>query len=114
MSNENQTGISNFVSGLTGLLIGSLAGAVTMFFLAPRSGAKSRKQIQEKSIELREQASEMIDDVMKKARSEGKKFSKNGSHKAQKLMHTSQEFVNDQLEHVTEVVKAGKKAILNT
>lgn len=33
-SKESHSGTSNMVSGFTGLLIGSAAGALTMFFLA--------------------------------------------------------------------------------
>ena len=57
MMNENQepqVHSNNIFSVLAGMLIGSLAGAVTMLLLAPRSGKDTRTQLMEKGIELRD------------------------------------------------------------
>ena len=105
----------NILGVLVGTMIGGLAGAVTMLLMAPQSGKRTRKQIQQKGIELRDQASEMVDDTMAQVRKDGRKLAKNGTQKARQLMKQGQELVNEQLEHVTEVVtdvaEAGKKAL---
>ena len=115
MNHENQTleysgRNSNILSALGGLLIGSLAGALTMLLVAPQSGQKTRLKIQEKSIELRDQASGMLEDAFGQARLDGNKFSRQGRQKAKELLHHGQALVVEQLENVSEAVKAGKKA----
>ena len=55
------------VGVLTGLLIGGLAGAGAMLLLAPQSGEKTRAQIQEKTIQLRDETTGVMDEAMAKA-----------------------------------------------
>ena len=102
---------NNVLGVLVGTLIGALAGAVTMLLLAPQSGKRTRMQIQEKSIELRDQATGMVEDAVAQARLDGNKLARDGRRKANELMHQGQGLVADQVEHVSDVVKAGKKAI---
>lgn len=49
---------------LAGLLIGGLIGAGTMMLLAPRSGEKTRAQIQKKSSKLFDQTTETMEDAV--------------------------------------------------
>ncbi|MBI5353842.1 MAG: YtxH domain-containing protein [Chloroflexi bacterium] len=113
MINENQElkVHSNILDVLTGLLIGGLAGAVTMLLLAPQSGKETRLQIQEKGIELRDRTSGVLDDVLAQIRLDGKKINNSGRKMAKELMHTGQSLVADQLEHLSDAAQAGKKAI---
>jgi gas vesicle protein len=101
----------NILGVLAGMLVGGLAGALTMLLLAPQSGEKTRTQIQEKSIELRDLATEMVDDTLAQLSLDGKKFAKIGSQKAKELIQQGQELVVGQLENVSEAAKAGQKAI---
>jgi len=48
----------NFLSFLIGFIVGGLIGAAVALLFAPQSGEETRAQIREKSIELRDQASE--------------------------------------------------------
>lgn len=57
-----------FGAFLVGFIIGGLTGAVTALLLAPQSGEQTRTIIKDKSIELRDRASESFDDAY--ARSE--------------------------------------------
>ncbi len=57
----------NFGSFLSGFIIGGLAGAVAALLLTPQSGEETRKQIKEKSIELRDKASTYVDEVVTKS-----------------------------------------------
>lgn len=105
---------NNILGVLGGVLVGGLAGALTMLLLAPQSGAKTRMLIQAKGIELRDQTTGMIDDAIAQVRSDTKKLTKDGRKKAKELMHQGQGLVIEQLEHVSDAAKAGKKAIQNS
>jgi gas vesicle protein len=115
MSDENEETeyqqSNNILAVLISLLVGGLAGAVTMLLIAPQSGEKTRKQIRKKSIELRDQTTGMVKDVIEQVNSDTKKFTKDGRHKAKELMQQGQALVVEQLEHVSDAAKAGKKAI---
>lgn len=52
---------------LAGLLIGGLIGAGGMLLLAPQSGKKTRAQIKKKSLELRDQTTEALEDAVSHA-----------------------------------------------
>ena len=104
---------NNVVNVIAGLLVGGLAGAGAMLLLAPQSGEKTREQIQEKSIELRDQTVGMFEDAMDQVRTDGMKLTKDGRKKAKELLQSGQELVIEQLEHVSDAAKAGKKAIQN-
>jgi len=114
MMNENQEPIvhsNNILGVLVGMLIGGLAGAVTMLLLAPQSGKDTRILLKEKGIELRDRTTGMVEDVMAQVRSDGNRIAMGGRQKAQELLHQGQTLVVEQLEHVSEVALAGKKAI---
>jgi len=111
---KQNSNYNNILGVLVSLLMGGLAGAVTMLLMAPQSGEKTRKQIQEKSIELRDRTTEMLEDGLAQARLDGKKITRDGRRKAKELLHHGQELVSEQLEHVSDVVKAGKKTIQNS
>lgn len=114
MINENleyKYPTNNVVNVLVGVLVGGLAGAVTMLLLAPQSGKRTRIQIREKGIELRDQATGIVEDAVAQVRLNGNKLARDGRRKANELLHQGQELVAEQVEHVTDAVKAGKKAI---
>lgn len=89
---------------LGGVLIGALAGAVTMLLLAPQSGKETRKQLQEKGIELSERTAEIVDNSMAKVRTNANKITMD-------LKRHGQEVAAEQLDNVSEAAQAGKKAI---
>ena len=101
----------NVLGVLAGVVIGGLAGALTMLLLAPQSGKRTRMQIQYKGIELRDRTTEMMEDAVAKVRLDGSKIARDGRRKANELLQQGQDLVSEQLEHVSDVVKAGKKAI---
>ncbi len=114
MVNENQEPEyhnNNILGVLAGMLVGGLAGAVTMLLLAPQSGKRTRMQIQQKGFELRDQTTGMIEDAMAQVRLDGNKLTRDGRRKAKELLHQGQDLVAEQLEHISDAAKAGKKAI---
>jgi len=102
---------TNPLNVVVGILIGSLAGAVTMLLLAPRSGKETRNQLQQKSIELRDRTSEIVEDTMAQIRSSVDKISLDGREKIKELKQHGQELAAEQLDHVSEAAQAGKKAL---
>jgi gas vesicle protein len=107
MIHENQEyryPTTNIAGVLVGMLIGGLAGAVTMLLLAPQSGKDTRKQLQEKSIELRNRTTEMVEDTMAQVRTKANNLTAG-------LKDRGQEIAVKQLDHVSEAAQAGKKAI---
>ena len=102
---------SNFFSVLVGMLIGSLAGAVTMLLLAPQSGEDTRTQIQEKGIELRDRTTAMVGDAMAQLRQDRNLLAIGGKRKAKELLQQGQTLVVEQLDRVSDAAQAGKKAI---
>lgn len=117
MMNENQepkVHSNNIFGVLVGTLIGGLAGAVTMLLLAPRSGKDTRTQLREKSIELRDRTTGMVEDTMAQVRSSANKITMSGRDKAKELLQQGEELVIEQLDHVSDAAKAGKKAIQNS
>jgi gas vesicle protein len=106
---------NNTVLGvLIGLLAGGLAGAVTMLLLAPQSGQKTRKKIEDKSIELRGLTTGLVEDTLSQVRSKANKFMATGRKNLKELKHQGQELAMEQLDHVSDAVKASKTAVRNS
>ena len=107
MIHENQEyryPTNNTLGVVVGMLIGGMAGAVTMLLMAPQSGKDTRRQIQEKSIELRDRATEVVENTAGQLRTKVNKLSVG-------LKDRGQEMAVKQLEHVSEAAQAGKQAI---
>jgi gas vesicle protein len=98
---------NNTLSLLVGMLLGGLVGATAMLLLAPQSGKDTRKRIQEKSIELRDRTTEMVDDTMAKVRTNANKVTMG-------LKDQVQDVAVEQLDNVSAAAQAGKKAIQNS
>ena len=106
---ENHGG--GFFSVLAGLLIGCVAGAVTMLLLAPQSGKDTRLLIKEKGIELRDRTSGIVDDALEQVRQEAGKITVGGREKAEDLKQQGQDLLAEQLGRVSAAAQAGKKAV---
>ena len=96
---------------LAGLLVGSLAGAVTMLLLAPQSGKDTRKQIKEESIMLYDQTTGSIEDTVAQVRSKLNDLTSDGREKVKEIKQHGKKLAIEQLDHVSQATKAGKKAI---
>ena len=101
----------NTLTVLLGMLIGGLAGAVTMLLMAPQSGKDTRIQLQKKGLELRDRTTTMVEDTLAKVRLDGNKLSQDGQQKAKELLQQGQALVVEQLDNISEAALAGKKAI---
>ena len=86
------------------MLIGGLAGAAAALLMVPQSGKDTRRQIQEKSIELRDRTTELVEDTVAQVRTKANNLTVG-------LKDRSQEIAIKQLENVSKAAQAGKKAI---
>lgn len=109
--NQHPERHSNVLSILASLVIGGLAGAVTMLLLAPQSGEETRIQLQKKGIELRDFTTELVGDTMAQVRLNTNKITMNGREKIRELKHQGQELAVEQLDHIVVAAEAGKAAI---
>ncbi len=94
----------NALRFLAGVLVGSLAGASVMLLMAPHSGKKTRALIQEKGIELRDQTTESVEDVVAQARAKAHQITTDVHAKAEELQHRGQEMLDKQKERVSTLV----------
>jgi gas vesicle protein len=109
---ELQTNGANSVWGfLGGLLVGGLAGAVTMLFVAPQSGKRTRAKIQQRSIELREQTTDAVEDVLAQTRHKARQMRASVHDQAEAIQQHGQDVLDEQKEHLSTLVEAGKTAV---
>lgn len=107
MIHENQeyrSTTNNTAGILVGMLVGGLAGAAAALLMAPQSGKETRRQIQEKSIELRDRTTELVEDTVAQVRTKANDLTVG-------LKDRGQEIAVKQLDNVSEAAQAGKKAI---
>jgi len=110
-NHEPENGVNQVGGFFAGLLIGGLAGAVAMLLLAPQSGKRTRAQIQLKSMELREQTTEAVEDAMVQARTKGRQIRADVREKADELQQRGQAVLDEQKERLSTLVEAGKTAV---
>lgn len=101
----------NTMSVLIGMVIGSLVGAITMLLFAPQPGEKTRAELQEGALKLRDRTTTTVKDTMTQVKSKANQLKVEMQKKAQDMGHQGQEILVKQLENVSHAAEAGKKAI---
>jgi len=93
MIQENQESNyhTNPLDVFIGILIGGLTGIVIMLLFAPRSGKDTRKQIQEKGIELRNRTNKIVEDTMEQVGSNVNKLMLDGREKLNEIVQREPE-----------------------
>jgi gas vesicle protein len=110
MDNDNHNEKYDTSNGpvlLAGLLLGALAGAVTMLLLAPQSGKKTRRQIRRKGRDLREQTTDSIEDGVSQARARAQDVKTNIHGRSKALQQRGQDALDDGKERFAAAVDAG-------
>lgn len=102
---------SNVWGFLGGLLIGSLSGAIAMLLLAPQSGERTRTKIQQKSVELRDQTTDAVEDALAQTRHKTRKIRASVRHQAEAVQQRGQDVLDEQAERLSTLVEAGKTAV---
>lgn len=110
-NHEHENGANQAGGFFAGLLVGGLAGAGTMLLLAPQSGKRTRAKIQQKSIELREQTTDAVEDALAQTRAKARQINAGVHKQAEALGQRGQDVIDGQKEHWSSLVKAGKAAI---
>jgi gas vesicle protein len=103
--------INNTKNVLIGVLIGGLAGAVAMLLLAPQSGKRTRAQINQKSIQLRDRTTKNVKKAVAQVRSETNRITAEVQEKAGELKQVGQDKLVKQLDRVSAALDAGKTAV---
>jgi gas vesicle protein len=93
----------------TGLLIGSVVGAVTMLLFAPRSGQETRAEIRDKAIELRDRTSETVKDTVSQAKSKAFELKENVWDRAAEIKQRGKQTAQEQLERAAQAIDNGKQ-----
>lgn len=99
------------LSFLGGILVGGLTGAVTMLLLAPQSGKRTRVKIQQRSIELRDQTTDAIDDALAQTRHKAHQIRSGMYRQAGVIQQRGQDMLDVQKERISDLVEAGKSAV---
>lgn len=104
----NFNGPLNFIRGL---LIGGMAGAIALLLLAPQSGKRTRAQIQNRTIQLRDRTSQKIKKSFAQVRSGADKLTAEVQEKAGDLKELGQDKLVKQLDRVSAALDNEKTAI---
>lgn len=80
---------------MLGLLLGGLTGAGAMLLLAPRSGEKTRSQMQKQGAKLRHQAADSLEEVVTEAGDKAHQFTNSVHHGVGELQQRGQELLGE-------------------
>jgi gas vesicle protein len=111
MATKKPTFTNNPTRLLLGLLVGSLAGVATMLLFAPQSGKQTRDQIEQKTIELRDQTTKNIKKAVSQVRSGTGKLTSEVQDKAAELKQLGQDKLVEQLDRASKALDSGKTAL---
>ena len=96
---------------LAGLLVGGLAGATAMLLLAPQSGKKTRAQIQQNSIELRDQTVKTVEGAVAQARGKARQITDDVREQAGELQQRGQDVLDRKRGQLSETLKDAGEAV---
>jgi gas vesicle protein len=96
---------------LAGLLLGGLASAGAMLLLVPHSGKRTRADIQLKGTELRDQATETVEDAVDQVRATAQHIKAGARKEAKGLKQRGHEMLDGKVERVSAAVADVKTAV---
>jgi gas vesicle protein len=102
---ESTYDTNNIKSVLLGLLFGGLTGAIAMLLFAPQSGKRTRDQIHQEGIELRDRTTTGINEAVEQVRSVTNRITVGVQEKAGKLKQLGQDQLVEQMDDVTAAVE---------
>jgi gas vesicle protein len=103
---------------LTGVLVGGLIGATTMWLFAPHSGEETRNDLLDKASELRDRTTDTVKDTVDTVKDTVSQVKSKAGHlkgdvkgKSQDLKSIGQDLLVEQLDRAAEALEAAKKAV---
>jgi gas vesicle protein len=99
--NLGEHGVSRTKPVLGGLLLGGLIGAGTALLFAPQSGQRTRAEIQNKTMELRDRTTGTVKDAVSQVKSKTRQVTSDVVEKAKELTHHGYEAPDDQMVYGT-------------
>lgn len=103
--------MDNVLSFFGGLLVGGVAGTVAMLLLVPQSGKKTRAEIRQKSVELRQQTTDAVEGALAQTRNKAHQIKVNVTDQAEAMQQRGRDMVGEQKERLSTLVEASKTAV---
>lgn len=108
---QHYTQINRPGSFVAGAILGGLAGAGAMLLMARQSGKKTRDQIELKSFELRDKASEAMDGAVTQTRDKARQITSDLRAKAREIQQTGQNMLAEQKARMNAAVADAKSTV---
>jgi gas vesicle protein len=108
---EQQSDVKHPGRFIAGILLGGLAGAVTLLLVAPQSGKDTRKFIQTKAIELRDKSTATVENVSGQVSTKAGQIKTSVSNKAMELTQQGKEMLARQLDRLSTAAQNGKNSL---
>ncbi len=112
-NHKSHTTPSNWQGFLSGALIGGAIGATVTLLTAPQSGKKTRAQIRQKTLELRDQTVETVDgarqqaeEAVWQARLKARQLKRSAGTTVKELQHRGQALLEEQKDRVESALEA--------
>jgi gas vesicle protein len=107
---------NDFGAFLIGFIVGGLTGAAVSLLFAPQTGEQTRELIHDKAIELRDRASETVEEArlhaeeaLVDAKHKTEEWSKLAKEQAEDLLHKGEKAVVEGREKLVETIKPKDK-----
>jgi gas vesicle protein len=94
---------------LSGLLIGGLIGAGTALLFAPQSGERTRAEIQNKTLELRDRTTDTVKDAVSQVKAKTRQVTSDVLGKAEQLTHRGTH--DEQYDEMSHPVSTNRTAV---
>lgn len=96
---------------LAGTILGIIVGGITALLTANQPGAKTRAELQEGVEKFRDRTTQMVKQKVTLAKSKADQLRSEVQGKAVQLQHQGKGLIIKQLDRVSQMADAGKKAI---
>jgi gas vesicle protein len=92
-------GAAGIITGavLTGMMIGGLVGAMVALLYAPSSGEETRARVRGTAIEMRDRATETVQDTILQAKSKAQELKENALDKAAEMKQRARAIADETL-----------------
>ncbi len=107
----------DFGAFLIGFIVGGLTGAAVSLLFAPQSGEETRELIHDKAIQLRDRASETVEDAwlqaeeaLEQAKQKTEEWSQLAKEQADELLQKSEKAIEEGREKLVKTIQPKDKA----